>query len=131
MTGQARMDLRICQGVDWQPRADLQRDGTCGACGRALTTTRWFCRAPAGCRHTWLENHHWGYARPAARKRANGQCVRCGSAANVEVNHIVPRDGQGYARGCHHHQDNLEALCHPCHVETTRRQRVERAMVMA
>lgn len=42
----------------------------------------------------------------------------------LEVNHIVPREGRGYTKGCHHHQDNLETLCRPCHVDETRRQRL-------
>lgn len=44
-------------------------------------------------------------------------------AGDLEVNHIEPRRGEGYAAGCHHHLDNLETLCHPCHVEVTTAQR--------
>lgn len=40
-----------------------------------------------------------------------------------EVNHIEPRNGQGYRKGCHHHQSNLETLCHTCHVRVTTEQR--------
>ena len=40
----------------------------------------------------------------------------------AEVNHIVPRVGAGYGNGCHNHQDNLETLCHACHVTTTTQQ---------
>ncbi len=44
----------------------------------------------------------------------------------AEVNHIDPRNGAGYANGCHNHQDGLETLCHTCHVETTKQQGRER-----
>jgi len=44
----------------------------------------------------------------------------------AEVNHIVAREGAGYGNGCHNHQDNLETLCHKCHVKTTTQQGRER-----
>lgn len=47
----------------------------------------------------------------AAEKAENGLVARF----QLEVNHIVPRNGGGYGRGCHHHLDNLETLCAPCH----------------
>lgn len=47
---------------------------------------------------------------------------------HLEVNHIVPRVGQGYGFGCHNHLDNLETLCHPCHVAETTRQGAERRL---
>lgn len=43
----------------------------------------------------------------------------------LEVNHIVPREGRGYGNGCDHHLENLETLCRPCHVDETRRQRLD------
>lgn len=42
---------------------------------------------------------------------------------SLEVNHIEPRRGAGYGFGCWNHQDNLETLCHGCHVEVTTAQR--------
>ena len=121
-------ELPYCQGPDWHPRASTKTDGTCGACGTPLTgRNHWFCRSPAhddaSCRLRYLRNHHWGDARRAARRRDGEQCRRCGSTQNLEVNHMTPRNGRGYQPGCHNHQDNLETLCRPHHVETTTAQR--------
>jgi len=44
-------------------------------------------------------------------------------AHELEVNHIEPRRGRGYHSGCHHHLENLETLCRPCHTDETNRQR--------
>lgn len=44
------------------------------------------------------------------------------AASGLEVNHRVPRRGGGYQAGCHHHLDQLETLCHPCHVAETNQQ---------
>lgn len=54
----------------------------------------------------------------------------CGSSEELEVNHIIPREGRGYGAGCHHHLANLEVLCHQCHLGVTNlqvRSRKERA----
>lgn len=45
----------------------------------------------------------------------------------LEVNHKDPRVGRGYDKGCAHHLDGLETLCHPCHVIETNKQRRERS----
>lgn len=37
----------------------------------------------------------------------------------AEVNHITPVDGRRESTSCKHHADNLELLCHQCHVEFT------------
>lgn len=67
--------------------------------------------------------HDWALAKKAAKTRDGHACVTCGSTDRLEVNHIDPRRGQGYGKGCHHHLDNLETLCHDCHVLVTREQR--------
>lgn len=67
--------------------------------------------------------HDWTSAKKAAKERDNHSCLECGSKEKLEVNHIIPRRGQGYGRGCHNHLDNLETLCHDCHVVVTREQR--------
>lgn len=46
--------------------------------------------------------------------------------ARLEVNHVVPRHGQGYSAGCWNHPEGLETLCHDHHVVETRRQRHHR-----
>jgi 5-methylcytosine-specific restriction endonuclease McrA len=52
---------------------------------------------------------------------------RAKATRQLEVNHIVPRVGAGYGRGCWNHLSNLETVCHRCHVEVTKKQRVGRA----
>lgn len=108
------------------PNADSLR-GRCDWCGADLPrlksgnvnpNRRWCSDA---CSNTYWSNHMWAMASAAARVRDGHKCVRCGSPASLEVNHIEPRKGGGYANGCHHHLDGLETLCHNCHVlETTR-----------
>ncbi|MEE3066611.1 MAG: HNH endonuclease [Actinomycetota bacterium] len=50
---------------------------------------------------------------------------------HLEVNHITPRNGGGYGWGCHNHLNNLETLCHGCHVAETNRQAAERRVPSA
>jgi 5-methylcytosine-specific restriction endonuclease McrA len=111
-------------------------DGLCDRCGKKLTGRRkkWCSDACAGwAYHDFSIHHDWDAARAAALERDNYHCVRCGAGetferkrgvvrSNLSVNHIVPRRGKGYGRGCHHHQANLETLCQRCHVETTKQQ---------
>lgn len=44
-------------------------------------------------------------------------------ARSLEVNHKTPILGRHGEQGCHHHQDELEVLCHRHHVVETNRQR--------
>jgi 5-methylcytosine-specific restriction endonuclease McrA len=84
------------------------------------------------CKGTYLDNHFWGWARHLAIVRAGGfgeaTCDQCGRRIRgaPEVNHVEPRAGAGYDDGCHHHQTNLQVLCHGCHVAETTRQIRER-----
>jgi 5-methylcytosine-specific restriction endonuclease McrA len=49
-------------------------------------------------------------------RRAKNLCLNCGEQAK-EVDHIIPRKGMPLHRhSCLHHQTNLRALCHDCHV---------------
>lgn len=99
----------FCQGPDWRPYR-----GTCGACGGPLPPRHgWFCSKTCDKRHN--DQHDWNCARAATLKRDGNRCVECGGVAS-EVHHIVPRNGLGYRRGCHHHLDNLISLCAGCHL---------------
>lgn len=78
------------------------------------------------CVEVWFKNHEWNWARHARVRIDKGRCVRCGAGANLAVNHIDPRYGRGYHKGCHHHLDRLETLCPPCHQIETNAQRTAR-----
>lgn len=108
--------------------------GVCDACGKALTgrQQRW---CSSDCSLVLWRQHAWQGARSAAKKRDGHKCVKCGAPDSVddrtfrsllEVNHIVPRVGKGYGYGCWNHLDNLETLCHDCHVIVTKAQAAER-----
>lgn len=120
----AQVDLAACSlavgaapvGCDW--------------CGRPLLRNRrrW---CSALCVSLFRRNHLWTSAREAALSRDRFACVRCGSKDGLEVNHIVPlayssrHRANPRAASCAHHMDNLETLCHSCHVETTNDQRAK------
>ncbi|QBP29732.1 HNH endonuclease [Mycobacterium phage Typha] len=122
----------------------------CNRCGVALTgrRTQWCSKQ---CELVFRENHDWNLARRAARRRDGQRCVRCGSDGIprvfvagqqvevrfdtsawsrhhplLEVNHKTPREGRGYAWGCHHHLEGLETLCRPHHQVETRKQAAQR-----
>jgi hypothetical protein len=80
-----------------------------------------------GHRKEVVNNHRWTQARAAAKARVTFyKCERCGEFTDkVEVNHVDPILGKHGSWGCHHHQDGLEVLCKPCHLETTNAQRAE------
>lgn len=104
-------------------RHDSER---CNRCGKALPPGRsqWCSTA---CNKRDSQDHYWPLARKAAIKRDKGRCLTCESSDRLEVNHIEPRLGQGYNAGCWHHPENLETLCHDCHVKVTNSQRKARA----
>jgi hypothetical protein len=105
------------------------------------------CRAPLEGRRTaycsdkhaneFQRNHVWADARRYARRRAKWACERCGFKPNeikkdperrliytrhelrLEVNHIQPLGGRYRGVTCLNHQENLEVLCHRCHVRAT------------
>lgn len=96
----------------------------CDWCGKALRgrRRRW-CSDP--CSRAWWNNHVYRSARKCAKRRDHYKCVLCGSKYKLEVNHIKPCLGKHAKKGCWHHIDNLQTLCHDCHVEVTRQQRLE------
>ena len=105
--------------------AAAEVDGECPWCGTRLPARRrrW---CSDRCRDDFIDNHFWGHARARALARDNGSCRHCGARRRrMEVHHVDPRRGRGYASGCHHHLDLLETLCHPCHVAVTNAQRQE------
>ncbi len=132
-----------CAGTFHEYSASLEQvKGLCWRCGVALPPRRrHWCSDDCG--QWWRNNHDWNSAREVALKRDKHRCVKCGAdgypissslyrgsytgrtmfPVKLEVNHIVPREGKGYGQGCHNHQENLETLCHNCHVAVTRRQR--------
>lgn len=125
------------------PKVPPHKPGRCDSCSRRLPPRRrrWCSNHCATRIYTAIaRQHEWTSARAAAVKRDKYRCRRCrvtqsqlvlgctchtyGTCQHqLEVNHIEPRNGQGYGKGCHHHLDNLETLCHNCHVVETKRQR--------
>lgn len=74
------------------------------------------------CERAFASNHFQGPAYAACTKRAERKCERCGTSERLEVNHIDPVRGGPRGVTCKNHQDNLELLCHPCHVLVTEEQ---------
>jgi hypothetical protein len=86
-------------------------------------------------------DHLWPAARRRARRKARWACQRCGfkpSAVRkdpelargyrrhelkLEVDHIDALRGRYRFVSCLNHADNLEVLCHRCHVEVTNARR--------
>lgn len=121
----------IDPGCPVLPKLRQHVDGECDRCGKHLPKgrRRWCSDDCATFNYReFSRQHDWTAAREAALKRDGVKCVRCGVSrySLLEVNHIVPRNGQGYGRGCHNHLDNLETLCHRCHVGVTNEQRRKR-----
>ena len=102
----------------------VNEEGLCDWCAAPLTgrRTRWCSRR---CNRDYVANHRWTQAKQAAKaEAAHYQCARCRSFVQyVEVNHIIPCKGKHGTFGCHHHLDNLEVLCKPCHRAVTAEQR--------
>ena len=124
--------------------AGADQPGHCRMCAATLTgrRTRWCSDEHAV---WWSNNHDWTSASREAIRRASLQptasawdlwtyCDECGkrcgridtvgdSRREAEVNHVQPRHGQGYGKGCWNHQTNLQVLCHNCHLAETARQK--------
>lgn len=88
--------------------------GLCDRCGAKLPRRRKRWCSDECSRWAYLEfskHHDWNAARAAALERDGYKCVKCERpqrrfdgplVVRLSVNHIVPRNGQGYGRGCHH-----------------------------
>ena len=118
-------------------------DGACGWCAKPLPPRRrsWCSDA---CGDAFWANHWWSVARGTVKRRDKYRCRRCGArapkrpvkatfgthaaylaamrawraakkTARMEVNHIVPCEGQHGQLSCAHHLENLETLCVDCH----------------
>jgi 5-methylcytosine-specific restriction endonuclease McrA len=105
----------------------------CRQCGKSIADRRAYCSVD--CSDVFQQNHFWDTARWEAIRRAcppgwtsvyqeGALCKRCGEKAwPPEVNHIVPVNGLSRIFGCCNHQENLEVLCHECHLKATAEQR--------
>ena len=136
-----------CDAIAW-----AARHGGCDGCGTPLVgrQQRWCAN---GCDQLYWQNHRWNQARACALSRARvygwrrrwvgplnsdggvrlawthlgHRCAHCGTTTTApEVNHISPALGRHGQESCIHHQDNLEVLCHDCHLDVTRAQRAAR-----
>lgn len=110
----------------------------CRQCGKPIAKHRAYCSR--SCSREFEQNHFWGTASYAAINRSrpfgptqkpHGEpwrgrpvCARClkecgsfGDKREAEVNHITPLNGVRPHFGCCHHQENLEVVCHACHVQ--------------
>jgi 5-methylcytosine-specific restriction endonuclease McrA len=101
--------------------AALKRDRhTCQTCG---AQTGWQC----DCGEFFLGVWRYVWQARSKHQNANPGHRMTYVDARLEVNHKTPRAGKGYDKGCHHHLDGLETLCHACHVRVTKQQRRERS----
>lgn len=103
---------------------------------------KWEALARASYVVEWWDEHLGGHAR--TRWTFCGECgQRTGQTkpnswggvytvldTRAEVNHVEPRVGAGYDKGCWNHQTNLQVLCHACHVKETTRQLRERKPIV-
>lgn len=118
--------------------------GGCRQCGEP-TRGRLIYYCSPECRKEFEANHFWSTARSTAilrttvfdiressnaygatwHRRVETFCARCWLPIHnePEVNHIVPVNGDRQNFGCQNHQDNLEPLCHSCHLTVTAEQR--------
>lgn len=127
----------------WGParKAALERDKRCVRCGSDGSVPpaererlkreydAWMRANPAPTREEHGSKYyeaHWAW-----RKRANAECPSMDKLYlrfQLEVNHIVPvlRKTSTTPTSCANHLDNLETLCHPCHLVETKAQAAAR-----
>lgn len=105
---------------------DNHYPGCCQWCEKKLRgrQKRWCSRT---CSRKAVAEHRWTQAKAVQLKEAAWfECAHCEylfRKQDIQVNHIVPCKGQHGKWGCHHHSDNLEVLCKPCHLVATAKQR--------
>jgi hypothetical protein len=64
----------------------------------------------------------WSRQRSAARARDGNKCVPCGSAADLECDHVQPVTAGGFAA-----LDNLRTTCATCHRAKTQADKANKA----
>lgn len=64
-----------------------------------------------------LKGRKWAAFRLQILERDDYQCACCGSAANLEVDHIKPR----HRRGEVYSAENCRVLCATCHIKRHKR----------
>lgn len=105
----------------------------CRWCDSEITNSRRRTWCKDACRRAFERNHVWRKARAYARRKAKYVCSipDCEvGRPHLEVHHIDPRDGRGYAVGCHAHQDNLQVLCKYHHSLETEKHRALKRQVL-
>ena len=98
-------------------RIAAKKSGKCANCGKELPDTRrYYC--DDDCRYYFYRNHPTSWYWPDVRARVleddEDKCVKCGKPAS-EVDHIV----EIWEGGREFDLDNLQSLCHVCHVMKT------------
>lgn len=96
----------------------------CANCGKKLEGNKlYYCTE--NCKVEFYVNHptsiHWNEIRNQALARDNNSCVKCGRHAK-EVDHIL----EIWEGGPEFDLDNLQSLCHECHVAKTNEKRSRR-----
>jgi len=86
----------------------------CRVCDRQLhDARRTYCSAWCkGIAHAVQSLFSWGYLRKCAIRRDDNECVRCGAASDLHVDHIVPVSEGGHPFDI----DNLQTLCQDCNL---------------
>lgn len=85
---------------------------TCRVCGEDVQPPlqkycSYYCRRVA---KNVVKLYSWSFLRKYVAKR-DGECVRCGSNGEYEVDHIIPHSKGGHPFD----PDNLQRLCLDCH----------------
>lgn len=130
----------------------LWRERRCRQCEQPLKTNRQRFYCSSKCGDEFVGNHSWNVAKDLVFKLTSTNtltiryenyngfmeqveypvpcCCKCGKVQVwphiiLEVNHIVPiasQPGEDRSLTCLNHQDNLEAVCSPCHKSITKAQ---------
>ena len=108
-------------------RNDAAEKHQCANCGNPLTGNQlYYCSE--NCKLEFYNSHptsiSWNDVRKRALERDQNTCVKCGKAAE-EVDHVK----EIWEGGPEFDLDNLQSLCHDCHVAKTNESRKKRGTV--